>query len=601
MRSPRGTMSTTTTISCLLLVTILPTTVEAVQSTFNYVPIGQNPTLYTPGFEPIMHLDQMTFNDTVFSDRAFLVEFYADWCGHCRAFAPYFRQFANMVRDWYPVVTVAVINCADSFNQAACRENGVTYFPMMKYFARTATTATQGKLFETPHSAEQIRDTLLRTVSNEYMFNRYPDWPNLGHIAVDSRTTYGQLWDGVPPKANYMAILFEEYDGVGAQFVMDLISRNHILGARRALSNSPLVQMLNIRNFPTVALFRRDHQQALYMQRYTNQTVKDLDDAITSDMEQGGRRAPILTTTYAPTTTTTQTPLIDCHSYPERCRDMYYVSETDMLKAMRMALLDEVTRVPGSIRGDNFTNLHEFMTLLSNHFPVLSFQNDVRRMRAKRTTSVILRNSERARLVFTHMREFLEGRKSIGSVTADEYRRQFESVERVYASPFPVNSTWQHCKGSSPQYRGYTCGLWTTFHALTVHTYIDTIKDDFVNPMKPLSTIQGWVKSFFGCEHCRNHFMHMTTTLFPLNERRVRHPHDMMTYLWRAHNIVNNRLHGDTTEDPQFTKMQFPAPFLCPTCHSGGQFSRRQIRNFLLRYYGSIKPHNRLADQRLAF
>lgn len=163
-----------------------------------------------------------------------------------------------------------------------------------------------------------------------------------------------------------MAILFEEYDGVGAQFVMDLISRSHILGARRALSNSPLVQMLNIRNFPTVALFRRDHQQALYMQRYTNQTVKDIDDAITNDMEQGGRRAPILTTTLAPVTTTTNTPLIDCHSHPERCRDMYYVSETDMLKAMRMALLDEVTRVPGAIRGDNFTNLHEFMTLLSN-------------------------------------------------------------------------------------------------------------------------------------------------------------------------------------------------------------------------------------------
>lgn len=86
--------------------------------------------------------------------------------------------------------------------------------------------------------------------------------------------------------------------------------------------------------------------------------------------------------------------------------------------------------------------------------------------------------------------------------------------------------------------------------------------------------------------------MHMTTVLFPMNDRRVRHSHDMIMYLWRAHNIVNNRLHGDTTEDPQFTKYQFPPLFLCPTCHSGGHFSRRQVRNFLLRYYANIRPHH---------
>lgn len=62
-------------------------------------------------------------------------------------------------------------------------------------------------------------------------------------------------------------------------------------------------------------------------------------------------------------------------------------------------------------------------------------------------------------------------------------------------------------------------------------------------------------------------------------------------YLWRAHNLVNNRLNGDVTMDPQFPKYQFPPLFLCPTCHAGGQFSRKQVRNFLLRYYSNIKPY----------
>uniref|UniRef100_A0A1I7WWT4 Cullin domain-containing protein n=1 Tax=Heterorhabditis bacteriophora TaxID=37862 RepID=A0A1I7WWT4_HETBA len=89
--------------------------------------------------------------------------------------------------------------------------------------------------------------------------------------------------------------------------------------------------------------------------------------------------------------------------------------------------------------------------------------------------------TERARLVFTHMREFLESRQNQRIVGVEDYRRQFENVEvahqclEVYLAVF---------------YRGYTCGLWTTFHALTVHTYIDTIKDDRIDAIKPLKSIQ---------------------------------------------------------------------------------------------------------------
>ncbi|VDL66977.1 unnamed protein product [Nippostrongylus brasiliensis] len=100
---------------------------------------------------------------------------------------------------------------------------------------------------------------------------------------------------------------------------------------------------------------------------------------------------------------------------------MYYVSETDMLKAMRMALYDEVIRTPGMIQNQDLDGLTDFITVLSN----------------------VLKNSERARFVFLHMREFLESRRG---------RRS-----RVYANPFPVNSSWQHCKGTLPTFRLEIC------------------------------------------------------------------------------------------------------------------------------------------------
>lgn len=45
---------------------------------------------------------------------------------------------------------------------------------------------------------------------------------------------------------------------------------------------------------------------------------------------------------------------------------MYYVSETDMLKAMHMALYDEVIRIDKVIKDKNFKNLYNFVEVLSD-------------------------------------------------------------------------------------------------------------------------------------------------------------------------------------------------------------------------------------------
>lgn len=47
------------------------------------------------------------------------------------------------------------------------------------------------------------------------------------------------------------------------------------------------------------------------------------------------------------------------------CAQMYYVSETDMLKAVRMSIYDEVVRSSSPLRGENLTALSNYLTLLS--------------------------------------------------------------------------------------------------------------------------------------------------------------------------------------------------------------------------------------------
>lgn len=47
--------------------------------------------------------------------------------------------------------------------------------------------------------------------------------------------------------------------------MLNLFPYRDIVGGRRALSTTPLVQMLHISTFPYVAMFKRGDQQAIYM------------------------------------------------------------------------------------------------------------------------------------------------------------------------------------------------------------------------------------------------------------------------------------------------------------------------------------------------
>uniref|UniRef100_A0A914ZRY6 Sulfhydryl oxidase n=1 Tax=Parascaris univalens TaxID=6257 RepID=A0A914ZRY6_PARUN len=555
----------------------------------NYKPAGTSPLLYRPGVDPIIQLDYNTFEDTIFGqNHAFVVEFYADWCGHCRAFAPHFREFAAGAHSWHSIVSVAAVNCADPLNQNLCMQQNIFGYPLIKYYPRNARHAGDAITLDLPeHSAASLRTLVARAVLNEYNKFHYSDWPQLSHLLVSGKSTYGDLWIGVQPSANYLAILFEQFDSVGGPFLLDLWPSRNDVGARRALASSPLVSMLRIRRFPLVALFVRNQQQAVYMKPFTAQSVEEVRLLVSSPFP-----STETTTTPHPVITTSQIPIINCNIYPRRCQAMYFVSETDMLKAMRIALLDEVVKTSNRISNENFTALFNFVDLLAEHFPVYTFSNGLpKEHRRSRRAPLMLKTSSKARHIFVHMREFLRAHKREMSVSSADWHHQFINVERIYGRPFPQNASWEHCKGSTPQLRGYTCGLWTTFHALTINVYLEA-KDEEQDPLKPLKAIKGWVSSFFGCLHCRRHFHHMTAKLFPMNERRIRQASDAIMYLWRAHNIVNLRLHTDLTEDPQFEKRQFPAPFLCPTCQVGNEhFSRKEVRSFLLRYYGNIRAH----------
>ncbi|VDP03929.1 unnamed protein product [Heligmosomoides polygyrus] len=476
---------------------------------YGTVPKGLNPTLYSSD-DLVIQLDDNTFNDTIFcynnTCTSYLVEFYSDWCGHCRSFAPLYKELAKDVRGWQDVVKIAAINCADSANQITCQSNNVQFFPFIKYFPRNSSDAFSGSKLRPYQSLAEMRDQLTKVVMDDYSVNRFEDWPRFDYLG--DFVTWTDLWEGTPETAQYTAIIFESHQAslTGAQLLLDLHKKRDRLLLRRCLKNHPLADALRLTDFPSIAIFKRADKKPILVVELRRLLLAELETFLNAEADSA--RQPALFHSRKNKSNT-------CAENPEKCRVLYYVSEVDMLKAMRYALFRESSRNGGQLVGSNLTALHAFVSLLADHFPVsTTYGNYVSSL------GTVLDRSTRAVKVFNRLRDFIESRGLNSSISTDDWQKEFVAAEEAAGSPFAVNSDWDHCRGSSSQYRGYTCGLWVTFHALTVSAYkqAEDHLDEF-KPLEPLQAIRAWVGSFFGCLHCREHFLKMTSNTYQMESK----------------------------------------------------------------------------------
>uniref|UniRef100_A0A8D0ENC9 Sulfhydryl oxidase n=1 Tax=Strix occidentalis caurina TaxID=311401 RepID=A0A8D0ENC9_STROC len=138
---------------------------------------------------------------------------------------------------------------------------------------------------------------------------------------------------------------------------------------------------------------------------------------------------------------------------------------------------------------------------------------------------------------------------------------------------------WVGCQGSRPELRGYTCSLWKLFHTLTVQAALRP---------KALINTGKYIHHFFGCKACAQHFEEMAKESMD----SVKTLDKAVLWLWEKHNVVNNRLAGDLTEDPKFPKVQWPTPDICPACHEEikglHSWNEAQVLQFMKYHYNII-------------
>jgi len=549
------------------------------------------------GGSPLYNQDDkiLILNNTNFqanicsSSRAWVVEFYSSWCGHCIHFAPTFKEFAADVYGWREVISVGAIDCAMEENMPTCREYEVMGYPTLKFFTPNTPTGDMGiERHNREKTVPAIKKDMIEFLTDlqvKKSEKASKSWPRLVPAKVNG-FHISNIWEGDP---RVVILMIEDVNAtMGSEVILDLSSSLAKLKIPLVVTkielnseSEQLLEKLKLQKKTSLVAINKDYETIETFQAVAStreawySAIKDFIWRKSADLSlsnQGLKEVERNPAVDAPNKK------IDAHqakphktaSRKELINRRYKVFTSDLEKAVIYSISHEVAQ-HSSITGHTLESLQSYVTTLEKFFP------------ARIEMSVFLRDLHS----WVHMHQ--------DTIRGEDLSSWIESYQGRHG--IKANKEWIGCKGSEDKFGGYPCGLWSVWHALTINQ-ANLGEGD---PKEVLKSMQSFIEEFFGCRDCARHFSQAIEGGKALEE--ITSHNDAVLLLWKVHNKANLRLAGDISEDPTFPKQVFPSKEFCSGCYlpmTGSnlwdEFDRTKVLLFLKDLYSKEK----LSSQGLA-
>lgn len=581
-------------ISLLFLVTFCDRTIQRVIKNDNKVIPG----LYDEN-DNIEVLTTHNIQSIYGSDRAAFVEFYSHWCGACQRYSKHWKELGRMTKRWHSsVIRVSAINCADPMNADVCKAFDITAYPSIKLVPAHAQYENKN------HDATLVKvkenDLLIKDMI-EFLENQAGSIPSSWPELSPYKSTLENLFN----KNKYAVLIAEESSShLGRQLILDNAKEKNKLPIKRITkeSNSALFQKLNVESSPSAYLIKSDSTFELLNREIVQKFIKDhskdsafiqtndqikeennqettnrvkfinlIDDLLRfiKDDQVEVEKGADLNDSKDPNQI--GKPIVQIDNKQDRQSDSYLTSPLnrvfmqDLESGLSYMLRSEVSLIK-FISGEKLLALKEFLRILVKFFP----------------------GRKPVRNYLTYLYENIKNKNEI---TGNQWSILVKKQDADLYLPSEIE--WRHCKGSSPNYRGYPCSLWTIFHVLTV-SQVEQEKtkqtpfSDNYDVQEVVKSIRFYILNFFSCQECSKNFEKETENW----KSHLINPNDAVLYIWSVHNKINERLKKEGAGDPVYPKVVFPTKTQCPKCYasdSNNQFNDKEIVQYLTSFYSKFQ------------
>ncbi|XP_015260942.1 PREDICTED: sulfhydryl oxidase 2 [Gekko japonicus] len=456
--------------------------------------------------------------------------------------------------EWESAIRIGVLDCGAEVNYEVCKEYGIQYYPTFRYFRAFSTQFTTG---ENQHGSDRelqmVRQSMIDFLQNHSQETKPPACPPLEPIGPeDMFSLFGKH------AQHYTAIIFETANSyVGREVILDLIQYENIVVKRMLNSETSVLKQLGIISFPSSYLIYPNGSHGLI------NILKPLRSFFSSYLKSlpGVRRK--LSSQLPVPIRQNKEENTDPKEWREYDKSKLYMAdlESGLHYLLRVELATHRT-----LEGAALKTFKDFVTLLAKLFP--GRQPVIKLLE---TLQMWLVSLPLDRIPYDAILDLVNNRMRI-------------------SGPFLTSRIqWVGCQGSKPELRGYPCSFWKLFHTLTVQAAVhpEALHKTGLeeNPQVVLQMMQKYVKDFFGCRACAQHFEEMAQDSLD----SVKTLEEAVLWLWEKHNVVNAKLAGDLSEDPKYPKVQWPTPDVCPTCHEEIKglhtWNKVQVLQFLKHHY----------------